>query len=89
MAFRINHVNKTNGVTYVYESTSYWNKEKKQPCSKQRCIGKLNSVTGEFVPSKRLQSAQVALTDQTVTASAEIIGATTILDHITTTLTQL
>src|SRR3990167_7641282 len=42
MAYRINHVNKRNGITYVYESTSYWNKEKKQPRSKQVCIGKLD-----------------------------------------------
>jgi len=28
-----------NGITYVYESTSYWDSEKKQPCSKRRLIG--------------------------------------------------
>jgi len=30
MPFRVNHVNKKTGVTYVYESVSFWNKELKQ-----------------------------------------------------------
>jgi transposase len=41
--------NKRNGVTYVYDSTSYWDKEKKQPRNKRVCIGKLDSKTGEIV----------------------------------------
>ncbi|GAB6275525.1 MAG: hypothetical protein SAMD01599839_00650 [Rectinema sp.] len=28
MAFRINHLNKKTGVTYVYEEVSFWDKEK-------------------------------------------------------------
>lgn len=34
--------NKRSGVTYVYESESYWDKEKKQPRSKRILIGKLD-----------------------------------------------
>lgn len=45
--------NKKNGVTYVYESTGYWDKEKQQARNNRVCIGKLDPVTGEFVPSKR------------------------------------
>jgi hypothetical protein len=30
MAFRVNHLNKKTGVTYVYEAVSVWDKEKKQ-----------------------------------------------------------
>mgnify|MGYP000867917671 CR=1 FL=1 len=48
--------NKKNGVTYVYESTDYWDKEKKQSRSKRVCIGKLDPATGEIIPSKRLTS---------------------------------
>lgn len=80
MAFRVNHVNKSNGITYVYESTSYWDKEKKQPRSKQVCVGKLDPVTGEFIPSKRLQPKQAAIRDPAVTATAEIVGATLVIE---------
>ena len=38
------HKNKKNGDTYVYESTSYWDKEKKAPRSKQTYLGKLDNV---------------------------------------------
>ncbi len=39
------------GITYVYESESYWDKEKKQPRSRRRLIGKIDEQTGEIVPT--------------------------------------
>jgi len=86
MAYRINHVNKRNGITYVYESTSYWNKEKKQPRSKQVCIGKLDPKTGEFIPSNRLKPEQAAARDPEVKVTATIVGPALILDAITAKL---
>ena len=47
----IKKYNKDNGTTYVYESVSYWDKEKQQPRSKRKLIGKLDPVTGEVVPT--------------------------------------
>lgn len=47
--------NKRNGVTYVYESTGYWDKEKQQSRNKRVCIGKLDPDTGGIIYSKRLQ----------------------------------
>jgi len=47
--------NKKNGVTYVYESAGYWDKDKQQARNKRKCIGELDPVTGEFIPSKRLE----------------------------------
>lgn len=35
------------GITYVYESESYWDKEKKQPRNKRKLIGKINPETGK------------------------------------------
>src|SRR5579871_3417349 len=83
MAFRLNHVNKKNGITYVYESVSYWNREKKQSRNKQVCIGKLDPVTGEFIASKRLVTKAVPATDPAITASTEVVGPLILLDHIT------
>ncbi len=81
--------NKTNGVTYVYESENYWDKQKKQSRSKRVCVGKLDDK-GQFVPSKRIAnqealSAQVTL-KETVCADARyhrsFYGATFLLDQI-------
>lgn len=80
MPCRINHTNKKTGITYVYESVSYWDKTKKQPRNKKICVGKLDAITGEFVPSKRLNPEQAAVRDPAVTASAEIVGPSIVLD---------
>lgn len=45
--------NKERGVTYVYESVSYWDREKKQPRSHRRLIGRRDPETGEIVPTRR------------------------------------
>ena len=83
MSFRLNHLNKKTGITYVYESFSFWDKKKKQSRNKQVCIGKLNPATGEFIPSKRLDSNQAAARDPNVKASAKVVGSSIILDSFT------
>lgn len=45
--------NKKTGVTYVYESESYWDKEKQQPRNRRKLIGKIDPETGEIVPTGR------------------------------------
>ena len=45
--------NKKVGVTYVYESESYWDKDKQQPRNRRRLIGKVDPATGEIVPTGR------------------------------------
>ena len=42
---------KRSGITYVYESTSYWDKEKGMSRAKRKLIGRLNPETGEVVPT--------------------------------------
>ena len=51
MSSIIKKFNKQTGVTYVYESESYWDREKKQPRSKRKLIGKIDEETGEIVPT--------------------------------------
>jgi hypothetical protein len=43
--------NRKRGVTYVYESYSYWDKDKQSPRSKRKLIGKRDPETGEIVPT--------------------------------------
>mgnify|MGYP003571366664 CR=1 FL=1 len=47
----VKQLDKRSGITYVYESTSYWDRDKQQPRSKRKLIGKLDPVTGEIVPT--------------------------------------
>ena len=72
MAYRVRQTNKKSGVTYVYNVVSVWHKELGQSRNKQVCVGKLDQVTGEFVPSKRLDPQQAAVRDPAVTASAQV-----------------
>lgn len=42
---------KRSGITYAYESTSYYDKEKKQPRARRRLIGRVDPVSGQIVPT--------------------------------------
>uniref|UniRef100_UPI001A931A4B hypothetical protein n=1 Tax=Methanolobus psychrotolerans TaxID=1874706 RepID=UPI001A931A4B len=39
------------GITYAYESVSYWDKEKKQSRARRTLIGRVDKETGEIVPT--------------------------------------
>jgi hypothetical protein len=73
MAFRVHHHNKKTGVTYVYEAVSAGDKKLKQSPNKQVCVGKIDPVSGTFVPLKRLDPKQAAVRDPAVTASVQVI----------------
>ncbi|MDR1921936.1 MAG: transposase, partial [Candidatus Adiutrix sp.] len=51
MSTIIFQTDKRIGVTYAYESTSFWDKEKKQSRAKRKLIGKLDPETGLIVPT--------------------------------------
>lgn len=42
---------KRTGITYVYSSESYWDKELKAPRNRKKLIGKIDGETGEIVPT--------------------------------------
>ena len=48
----ITQTDKRSGITYAYETTYYWDKEKQQSRSKRICIGKVDPVSGEIVPTR-------------------------------------
>ena len=49
---KITQTDKRTGITYAYETEYYWDKEKKQSRAKRVCIGKVDPVTGEIVPTR-------------------------------------
>lgn len=47
----IHQHDKRSGITYVYESFSYWDKEKKMTRAKRKLIGRLDPATNEVIPT--------------------------------------
>ena len=73
----VKHTDKRSGVTYVYESESYWDKEKKQPRSKRTLIGKVDEETGEIIPTGKSGKKK---SDEVLTEPASAPEA--ISDHV-------
>lgn len=47
----IKQYDKRSGITYAYESHSYWDPEKKMTRAKRKLIGRVDPKTGEIVPT--------------------------------------
>jgi len=57
MAAIVYQTSKQTGITYAYESLSYWDKEKKQSRAKRKCIGRVDPETKEIIPTRKRGSA--------------------------------
>ncbi len=85
MAAIIHQKDKRSGITYAYESISYWDKEKKQSRAKRKLIGRVND-DGEIVPTdgrgrKDKKPKYEQSIDKPATARS-FYGATYLLDSI-------
>ena len=47
----IKQYDKRSGITYAYESHSYWDPEKKMARAKRKLIGRVDPETGEILPT--------------------------------------
>ena len=56
MSSIVHQYDKRSGITYAYESTSYYDKEKKQPRAKRKLIGRVDPITGKIVPTNGRKS---------------------------------
>jgi transposase len=79
--------NKKNGVTYVYESSGYWDKEKQQARNRRKCIGKLDPASGEIILSKKSAGDEEPLPKQrgpvpSLACKRSFYGATYFFDSI-------
>jgi predicted RNase H-like nuclease (RuvC/YqgF family) len=52
MSSIVYQIDKKTGAKYAFESVSYWDKDKKQPRSKRKYLGKVDPETGEIIPSR-------------------------------------
>ena len=77
-------VNKKSGVTYAYESSSYWDKEKQQSRAKRKCLGKVDPITGEIIPTRKVETSAEVKRGRPVieSLSRSFYGATYLFDEI-------
>ena len=53
MAAIVYQTNKKTGITYAYESISYWDKGKQQSRAKRTCIGRVDPETKTIIPTRK------------------------------------
>ena len=89
MASIVFQKDKRSGITYAYESVSYWDKEKKQSRAKRTLIGRLDEQNGKIVPTdgrgRKKKDGQLPANPGPVpvTKTARLFyGATYLLDAI-------
>lgn len=80
MSAIIHQKDKRSGITYAYESISYWDKEKKQSRSKRKLIGKVDK-DGDIIPTDGRGHKREKLS-RDMTTSRSFYGATYLLDAI-------
>ncbi len=87
MSAIIRQTDKRTGITYEYESVSFWDKEKQQSRAKRTLIGKLDPETGEVIPARKKRTqTNIEPTKQGPVPATEVnrqfFGATYLLDAI-------
>lgn len=83
MAAIIKQYDKRIGVTYAYESISYWDKDLKQSRSKRRLLGIVDPETGEIKPTTKKKRGLLSTEDiMWLTSERTFYGATYLFDCI-------
>ncbi len=81
MAAIIHQTDKRSGITYAYESVSYWDKEKKQSRAKRTLIGRVDSISGDIVATDGRGRKDKKKVEEKVN-KRHFYGATYLLDAI-------
>ena len=89
MAAIVYQTDKRSGITYAYQSISFWDKEKKQSRARRTLIGRVDRETGEIVPTdgrnQKKQEAKISAKcgpKAAEMAHRSFYGATYLLDAI-------
>ncbi len=89
MAAIVYQKDKRSGITYAYESFSYWDKNKQQSRAKRTLIGRVDNETGEIVPTdgrgrkkNKVPTAAKRGPVASIQTARSFYGATYLLDAI-------
>ena len=90
----VHQTDKRTGITYAYESISYWDKDKQQSRAKRHLIGRVDPATGQIIPTrgKNVITPEKVLPEKgktewvpAVDITRTYYGATYLLDQIGST----
>ncbi len=82
MSSMVDYKNK-NGVIYVYQNVSTWNKQTKRPNTERTCIGKRDPITNEIIYNKRyLEAHNMLVTKKDTAPSVLQCGVSILFDKI-------
>jgi transposase len=86
MAAIVHQFDKRSGITYAYESISFWDKNKKQSRCKRTLIGRVDAKTGKITPTKKKREVNNSSPREgctsTVITNRSFYGATYLFDEI-------
>lgn len=74
MSSLVKGYDRRTGTTYVYHSVSYWDPVKKRPSAHRRCVGKIDPITGEIVPTGKPGRPKKAKTTEDVPVTDKPAG---------------
>ena len=57
MSCIVYQTNTKTGIKYAYSSESYWDKEKQQPRSRRKYLGRVDPETGEIITGRAAKTA--------------------------------
>lgn len=82
MSSLVDYKNK-NGIIYVYQNVSTWNKETKRPNTQRTCIGKRDPITNEIIHNKKYLEAHGKLESKPMTAPTVLqCGVSILFDKV-------
>ena len=58
---------KRSGITYAYESHSYWDPEKKMTRAKRKLIGRIYASIANAIPDERQREAMIKVIEEDLT----------------------
>lgn len=84
------YVKNPNGKTYVYENTTYWDKNTKSSKHNRKCIGHLDPLTNQILPNRKKgdvhQDTQAKSCEKTPRCDVMGCGIALLLNHISTSI---
>jgi transposase len=82
MAAIVYQTNKKTGITYAYESISYWDKDKQQSRARRKCIGRIDPETRQIVPTRKQKVPASENLIPIAKTARNFYGATYLFDRI-------
>lgn len=89
MASIVYQIDKKTGAKYAFSSESYWDKEKQQPRSRRKYLGKVDPETGEIIPKKEKEHSDEQSPEEISVLNDKLKAAETRIIELEAELTDM